>query len=626
MRSVIILLLVIAGCAYGQLPEGVNHPCFRTCYATSAPMQCVYDFNVEWFQTMSMACFNCPGTAADCNRHDCITADGFARPIQVVNRKMPGPSIQVCYGDEVKVIVHNHMNPDSTTIHWHGMHQVGTPYMDGVPFVTQCPVHPENSFTYRFRATEYGTHLWHSHSGLQRGNGVTGPLIVRRQWADESRGLYDYDLPAHMVFLQDWTQNEANEVFIKRYHDGIDEYPRTILVNGKGTYVTGVPGTTGGIPPVRYVVTRNYRYRFRIISSAYMDVPITMTIDGHKMKVIASDGADIVPVDTDVLTILAGERYDIVVTANQAVGLYWIKFRGLVMGELGSAFQGAVLQYETASSSALPTPNPLTYATAWTTIPNPVQVNGFNAPPNNIPIDNLRNAYPFNAGTTAIKHFVTYDLQEVYDERFQLSKPQPIGSPTLRPLSQVPRFNNLALKMKPFPLLSQSSLATQNEYCNAEGAPAPITCQTEVCRCLHVIKVPLNSVNEIIFIDKGELFDVSHPIHIHGHYFSVLGTERLGNRTTEAIVRDLDQRGLLRRNLKDNIEKDTVEVPDGGYTVVRFMANNPGFWLMHCHLEFHSELGMGLIWQVGELNQMPAKPNNFPVCGDFTDAPAPPPW
>jgi FtsP/CotA-like multicopper oxidase with cupredoxin domain len=60
----------------------------------------------------------------------------------------------------------NHMMEESTTIHWHGHHQRGTPYMDGVPYVTQCPIPPKTSFRYHYIADTPGTHFWHSHSGM----------------------------------------------------------------------------------------------------------------------------------------------------------------------------------------------------------------------------------------------------------------------------------------------------------------------------------------------------------------------------------------------------------------------------------------------------------------------------
>jgi len=54
---------------------------------------------------------------------------------------------------------------ESTSIHWHGHHQRGTPYMDGVPYITQCPIPPKSSFRYHYTADTPGTHFWHSHSG-----------------------------------------------------------------------------------------------------------------------------------------------------------------------------------------------------------------------------------------------------------------------------------------------------------------------------------------------------------------------------------------------------------------------------------------------------------------------------
>lgn len=63
------------------------------------------------------------------------------------------------------VHVTNGLISEETTVHWHGQHQRWTPYMDGVGFVTQCPILPGNTFTYRFWATQKGTHLWHSHTG-----------------------------------------------------------------------------------------------------------------------------------------------------------------------------------------------------------------------------------------------------------------------------------------------------------------------------------------------------------------------------------------------------------------------------------------------------------------------------
>ncbi len=73
------------------------------------------------------------------------------------------------------------------------------------------------------------------------------------------------------------------------------------------------------------------------------------------------------------------------------------------------------------------------------------------------------------------------------------------------------------------------------------------------------------------------------------------------------------------RNLDDSaILKDTVTVPDGGYTIVRIHATNPGFWLLHCHIDWHMEIGMSLIVQVGEPSEMQKVPRDFPKCGHWS--------
>ena len=63
-------------------------------------------------------------------------------------------------------------------------------------------------------------------------------------------------------------------------------------------------------------------------------------------------------------------------------------------------------------------------------------------------------------------------------------------------------------------------------------------------------------------------------------------------------MKKLNHEGKISKNLVDPPLKDTVVVPDSGFTVIRFLANNPGFWLFHCHLSWHDRIGMGMLLQV----------------------------
>jgi FtsP/CotA-like multicopper oxidase with cupredoxin domain len=74
----------------------------------------------------------------------------------LVNNQFPGPVIEANWGDWIEVAVTNNIPDEGTSIHWHGLLQKETPYMDGVPGNTQCPIAPGKTFTYKFQA---GT-LW----------------------------------------------------------------------------------------------------------------------------------------------------------------------------------------------------------------------------------------------------------------------------------------------------------------------------------------------------------------------------------------------------------------------------------------------------------------------------------
>ena len=97
---------------------------------------------------------------------------------KVFNDQYPGPWIQACWGDTIRVKVNNFLEWNGTTIHWHGLRMWKTMQNDGVNGVTQCPIAPNSSFTYTFTATQYGTTWYHSHYSLQYADGMLGPLTL----------------------------------------------------------------------------------------------------------------------------------------------------------------------------------------------------------------------------------------------------------------------------------------------------------------------------------------------------------------------------------------------------------------------------------------------------------------
>lgn len=113
-------------------------------------MYCEYNWTLEYYSTMSRACGNCPNLT-DCVKENCIAADGIERAVETINRLIPGPSIQVCKHDVIIVNLENLLRSQRvTSIHWHGIKQKGTPHMDGVSQITQCPIVPNTKFQYKY--------------------------------------------------------------------------------------------------------------------------------------------------------------------------------------------------------------------------------------------------------------------------------------------------------------------------------------------------------------------------------------------------------------------------------------------------------------------------------------------
>ncbi|XP_049802828.1 uncharacterized protein LOC126237076 [Schistocerca nitens] len=603
----------------GDADVDAGGDCSRPCELGAPPRVCKFTFHVEWYHTMSKACFGCPSNASDCERPHCVPADGIERPIIVANRQMPGPTISVCQHDIVQVDVVNGMTEETTSVHWHGQHQRGSPHMDGVPFVTQCPIGPASAFRYRFVAETPGTHFWHSHTGCQRADGLYGALLVRTPRAvDAHSRLYDEEGP--VLQLADWGRPLGVDKFVNHHHAAGDNKPTAILVNGRGglRWASGQPGP----PPAHFTVQQGKRYRFRVINNGFLNCPIQMSVDGHSLLVISSDGADIDPVRVESLVTYAGERWDFVLEASAAVSSYWVRFQGLMDcgAEFTKAHEVAVLRYQ-GSDLAMPAGN-----VSWEDAQRPgLSLNTLNAGPgttDSLVMSELSAASTLQDDASlspraAHTFYLGYDFYAIDNPHFH--HPKYYGmSHVVRNDHKLftPQFNHLSLRLPSFPLLSQFSDLDESTTCN-QTAMAGQGCESGYCECLHMLRVPLGAVVEIVLVDEGNMYNANHPFHLHGHAFRVVAMGKLGTNTSVEEVRALDRAGGIKRKLHGAPIKDTVTVPDGGFTVLRVSADNPGYWLFHCHIEFHVEVGMAVVFKVGEHSDFPPPPPGFPRCNSW---------
>lgn len=89
----------------------------------------------------------------------------------------------------------------------------------------------------------------------------------------------------------------------------------------------------------------------------------------------------------------------------------------------------------------------------------------------------------------------------------------------------------------------------------------------------------------IIQEPPGTPVPIPHPIHLHGHDFYVLGRgSGLFNTTTSPSTLTWD----------NPPRRDTALLPGGGWLAIAFPTDNPGAWLMHCHIAWHVSDGLAV--------------------------------
>ncbi|CAJ2502444.1 Uu.00g098380.m01.CDS01 [Anthostomella pinea] len=447
-----------------------------------------------------------------------LAPDGVERMVLTVNGTIPGPTITADWGDTVVVHVHNGLQDNGTSIHWHGIRQFGTNEADGVASITQCPAAPGEDLTYTWKATQYGTTWYHSHFSLQAWNGVFGGIIINGPASapyDEDKGL---------IIINDWYHQTSDQLYAAASTSG-PPTPENGLINGLNVY-----GDGGSRFETSF--TSGTSYRLRIVNTA-MDNMFKFTIDNHTMTVISSDLVPIVPYETDTIFIGIGQRYDVVVKADQAAGNYWMRsIPQLSCGSNGMTLNiKAIVTYDGVDVAE-------PESEAW----DSASVDDC--------LDELSsNLVPFvalDAGDAVV--------EEVLD----------IGISIVNSFFKWTVNSNTFLSDWGTPTL-QKVISDGSTYTAEENI------------------ITLNETNKWVYLVIESQLGLTHPIHLHGHDFFVLGKESGATFTTDASL-----------NLVNPPRRDVVMLPASGYVAIAFVSDNPGVWLAHCHIGWHTSQGFAL--------------------------------
>ncbi|KAF8651436.1 hypothetical protein AX16_004737 [Volvariella volvacea WC 439] len=395
-----------------------------------------------------------------------VTPDGRQREAILVNGGLFGAVITGQKGDEFVIEVDNQLSSSllrkSTSIHWHGLFQRDSAWADGPAFVTQCPIAPGHTFTYRFTATdEVGTFWYHSHLDAQYCDGLRGPFIIYDP-NDPHLSLYDVDNEDTIITLADWYHTPAEQL-----SGGIS--PQSTLINGQGR------SSANFNAPLSVVnVQQGLKYRMRLISMS-CDPNWIFSIEGHVLTVIEADGISVQPVTVTSLQIFVGQRYSFVLHANQPVGNYWIRANpNKGPTGFGNNINSAILRYQGAPI-ADPTGTGLQDS-----------LNRLNEP----------DLHPVvNPGAPGLAQIDGADIDLVVNIGFSGGRFTIDGTSYTSP--DVPSLLQILSGTPP------SSLLPTGSY----------------------IELPANKVVQISFpviSGQGSAIGAPHPMHLHGHAFDVI--------------------------------------------------------------------------------------------------------
>ncbi|KID83124.1 laccase [Metarhizium guizhouense ARSEF 977] len=454
-----------------------------------------------------------------------VAPDGFSRPAIAVNGSIPGPTLFADWGDTVVVHVSNSLTTslNGTSIHFHGIRQNYTNQNDGVVSITQCPLAVNQSTTYTWKATQYGTSWYHSHIGLQTWQGVFGGIIIN----GPASSNYDEDLG--MVFLNDWDHQTVDELYSVAQTTG----PPTLdngLINGTNVYGSDESSSQTG---TRFNVsfTSGRSYRLRLLNAA-IDTHWKFSIDNHTMTVIASDLVPIQPFTATVLNIGIAQRYDVIVTADQAstADNFWMRAipqAACSDNESSDNIRGIVYY---GDSAATPTTTGYNYTDSCD--------------------DETANLAPYVSKSVSDANWNDLEQATVGTNSAGLFKWY------LNSTTMLVDWANPTL---------QSVLNGTTSYETDDAV------------------IQLSDADQWVYLVIETAIGVPHPIHLHGHDFFVLA-QGSGTYSSSTVALNTD----------NPARRDTAMLPASGYLVLAWQTDNPGVWLMHCHIGWHTSEGFAL--------------------------------
>ncbi|XP_042471644.1 laccase-10-like [Zingiber officinale] len=530
------------------------------------------------------------------------------RSIPTVNGKFPGPVITAREGDRLLVKVTNHIK-HNVTFHWHGVRQLRTGWYDGPAYVTQCPIQIGQSFVYNFTvAGQRGTLFWHAHISWMRAT-LYGPIII----LPEIGMPYPFPKPDKEipVVFGEWFNSDPEAIIAQALQTGGG-------ANVSDAYaINGLPGPLYNCSKkdtFKLKLKAGKTYLLRMINAALND-ELFFSVANHTLTVVDVDAVYVKPFDADVVHIAPGQTTNVLLRAKPRppAATFLMAARPYATGRLGTFDNTTVaglLEYDQSPDAqaghiksvpllrpSLPPMNDTSYAANYTGKLRSLASEQY---PARVPLAVDRRFF-FTVGLGTSPCPWNHTCQGPNGTKFAASVNNvSFALPTTEAMLQAHYFGRSTgvytadfPSNPPFPF-------------NYTGTPLN---NTFVAGGTKVSVLPFNASVELVMQGTSIQGTESHPLHLHGFNSFVVGTG-FGNYDP---VNDPAQFNLL-----DPVERNTVGVPAGGWVAIRFLADNPGVWFMHCHLEVHMSWGLRMAWVVND-GPLPGQklippPLDLPTC------------
>ncbi|KAK7976725.1 hypothetical protein PG989_015188 [Apiospora arundinis] len=532
--------------------------------------------------------------------------DGVYKPMMMINGQFPGPMMEVNEGDTIIVNVKNAAK-NATGIHWHGLLQNGTNFMDGVGGVTQCPIAPGGEFQYNFTvAGQQGTYYYHAHQGVQMLSGLVGPMVVHN--VNESKTSTDPYTTDRVILLQDWYHDPAEGLLRDSLSPGNENspIPNGALINGMNKvdcalHPNRTCDTSKTLLPSMDMMAGAY-HRLRFVNAggfAWFQV----AIDDHlRLLVHEVDGTPVKQFQEADITLSPGQRYSVTFATDQAgfdFTEYWLRARMIEgcfadpkLPDNGVSEAKMIMRYVMPPGMGGPEPSPV----------------ASNATSNGTATASTQ-ALP-----TSTNSLVDYAMQcKDMTARNKYTPVPALPAPAAADHSWYFRVNMAIGDWRlERGFMNKSSLRTDLKQPTLHRIIDGLSSGNDsfsaaTSRDATVMDAAFHADHELVLShDRIETVDIilqnvdegNHPFHLHGMPLWVLGQGHGYFPGYAALNLQPGGKGLLdpanNTVIANPLRRDTVTLEGFGWTLLRFVADNPGVWLFHCHMVWHAEAGMGL--------------------------------